>query len=95
MRKYETIFILRPDLEEDKITEMVEKFKSLVEKSGGEITKLDNWGKRRLSYEINHIKEGFYVVAKFNSESEVTNEIDRIFKISDNVIRHIIVREDE
>ncbi len=95
MRKYEIVFILHPELEEDKINETVEKFKSLVVDNGGEITSLDKWGKRKLAYEINHIKEGYYVVSKFNSEPKVTNEIDRVFKISDNVVRHIIVREDQ
>lgn len=95
MRKYEIVFILRPELEEEKITEIVEKFKSLVEGSDGEITSLDKWGKRKLAYEINHITEGYYVASKFSSDSKVTNEIDRIFKISDNVIRHLIVREDD
>jgi small subunit ribosomal protein S6 len=95
VRKYETIFILRPEMEEDKVSEMVEKFKALVEKNGGEIVSLDKWGKRRLAYEINHIKEGYYVVSKFNADSKATNELDRIFKISDDVIRHIIVRDDD
>ena len=95
MRKYETIFILRPDLDEEKTNEAIEKFKSLVENNGGEIASLDKWGKRRLAYEIDHTREGFYVVSKFKSESAVASELDRVFKISDVFMRHIIVREDE
>ena len=95
VRKYETIFILRPDLDEEKTGEAIEKFKSLIDNNGGEITSLDKWGKRRLAYEINHIREGFYVVSKFKSESAAASELDRVFKISDDVMRHIIVREDE
>lgn len=95
MRKYETIFILRPDLDEEKTTETVEKFKSVIEGNGGEIASLDKWGKRRLAYEINHIREGFYVVSKFKAEPAAASELDRVLKISDDVIRHIIVREDE
>ncbi|MCL6612572.1 MAG: 30S ribosomal protein S6 [Peptococcaceae bacterium] len=94
MRKYETVFILRPELDEEKTNEAVEKFKSLVEGNGGEITSLDKWGKRRLAYEIGHVREGFYVVCKFRAEPAVASELDRVFKISDDVMRHIIVRED-
>lgn len=95
MRKYETIFILRPDLDEEKTNEAIEKFKSLVESNGGEIASLDKWGKRRLAYEIDHTREGFYVVSKFKAQSAVASELDRVFKISDVFMRHIIVREDE
>jgi len=95
VRKYETVFILRPELDEDKTTEMVEKFKSLVEEKGGEIISLDKWGKRRLAYEIDNTKEGFYVVSKFKAESALTSELNRVFRISDDILRHIIVREDE
>ncbi len=95
MRKYETVFILRPELDEEKATEAVEKFKSLIEENGGEITSLDKWGKRRLAYEIDHTREGVYVVSKFKAEPAAASELDRVFKISDDVMRHIIVREDE
>ncbi|MFZ5645056.1 MAG: 30S ribosomal protein S6 [Bacillota bacterium] len=95
MRKYETVFIIRPELEEEKTLEAVEKFKTLIEKNGGEIASIDKWGKRRLAYEIDGAKEGFYVLSKFSAESAVATELDRIFKISDEFMRHIIIREDE
>ncbi|MCL6477926.1 MAG: 30S ribosomal protein S6 [Peptococcaceae bacterium] len=95
MRKYETVFILRPELDEEKTTEAIDKFKALIENNGGEITSLEKWGKRRLAYEIDHTKEGFYVVSKFRSEPAAASELDRVFKISDDILRHIIVREDE
>ncbi len=95
MRKYETIFILRPDLDEEKITAALDKFRALVENNGGEVTSLDKWGKRRLTYEINHTREGIYVVSKFKGETVLAKEMDRVFKISDDIMRHIIVREDE
>lgn len=95
MRKYETIFILRPELDEEKVAETIDKFKSLVENNGGEIASLDKWGKRRLAYEIDHTREGFYVISKFKAEPAAASEVDRVFKISDDVMRHIIVREDE
>lgn len=95
MRKYETVFVLRPDLEEDKNAEVIEKFKSLIENNGGELTNVEKWGKRRLAYEINDYREGFYVIAKFNGKPTVANELDRVYKITDEILRHMIVREDE
>lgn len=95
MRKYETVFVIRPDLEDEKYTEVIEKFKSIIENTGGEITNIDKWGKKRLAYEINHVKEGYYVVVKFNAKPETAEELDRVYKISDDIIRHIIVREEE
>ena len=95
MRKYETVFILRPELDEEKTTEALEKYRSLIEKNGGEIASIDKWGKRRLAYEIKDTKEGIYIISKFNSDPAAASELDRIFKISDEVLRHIIIREDE
>ncbi|MFZ5647394.1 MAG: 30S ribosomal protein S6 [Bacillota bacterium] len=95
MRKYETVYVLRPDLDEEKTAEAMEKYKSLIENNGGEVTNIDKWGKRRLAYEINDFKEGIYIIKRFNSESKVASELDRVFKISDEILRHIIVREDE
>lgn len=94
MRQYETVFIIRPELEEEKIIEVIDRFKTLVESNGGEVTSIDKWGKRRLAYEIDHTKEGFYVVSKFKAQSEVADEIDRVFKIADEILRHIVIRED-
>ncbi|OPY58695.1 MAG: 30S ribosomal protein S6 [Pelotomaculum sp. PtaU1.Bin035] len=95
MRKYEVVFVLRPDLDEEKNTEVIEKFKGLIESQGGEVLKLDKWGKRRLAYEVKDVREGFYVVLHMNAESKVSSELDRVFRITDEVLRHIIVREDE
>ena len=75
--------------------EVIEKYKSLIENNGGELATVDKWGKRRLAYEIGDVNEGFYVVSKFNAEPKAANELDRVFKISDDILRHIIVREDE
>ena len=94
MRKYEVVFVLRPDLDEEKNTEVIEKFKTLIENHGGEVVKLDKWGKRRLAYEIKDFKEGFYVLIQMNADSKVATELSRVFKITDEVLRHMIVRED-
>ncbi|GBF32493.1 SSU ribosomal protein S6p [Desulfocucumis palustris] len=95
MRKYETVFVIRPEMEDDKYAEVIEKYKALIENNGGEITNIDKWGKRRLAYEIDHMREGFYVVVKFSAEPKTAEELDRVYKISDEIIRHIIVREDD
>ncbi len=89
---YESLFILRPDLEEEKLAEVIEKFRLLVENHGGEVTKLEKWGKRRLAYEIQRLKEGLYILLRFKGNADVIQELERVFKISDEVIRHIIVR---
>lgn len=95
MRNYELMYIIKPDVEEEKLTALIEKFKALVEGQGAEVTKLDKWGKRRLAYEINHIREGFYILMQFKAEPAAAAELDRVMKITDDIIRHMIVREDE
>lgn len=95
MRQYEIIFILRPDLDEEKNQAAIDKFKGLIENNGGEVAKLDKWGKRRLAYEINDLREGFYVVSQVKATPDIIAELDRIFKITDEVMRHMIVKEEE
>jgi small subunit ribosomal protein S6 len=94
LRKYEVVYVLRPDLDEEKNAALVEKFKDLIESQGGEIIKIDKWGKRRLAYEVKDLREGVYILVHMNAEPKVATELDRIFKITDEVLRHIIVRED-
>ncbi|QIB27900.1 MULTISPECIES: 30S ribosomal protein S6 [Caloranaerobacter] len=94
MRKYEAMFILVPDLEEEVRNNIIEKFKGIIEQNGT-VEKVDEWGVRRLAYEIKHYAEGYYVVINFQGESSVVNELDRISKITEQVIRHMIVKEDE
>lgn len=95
VRQYELVFIIRPDLEEEALESVIEKVKALAENNGAEVTKLDKWGKRRLAYEIKHVREGYYVVMNFQGEAEVAAELDRVLKITDEILRHIIVREDD
>lgn len=95
MRAYETIFVLRPTLDEEAINANVEKFKGIIEKNGGEIVEVDTWGRRKLAYPINKLNEGFYTLINFKSESELPKELVRNFRISDSVIRHIIVKDEK
>lgn len=95
MRPYELMYILHPDLEEEAIEALVNRFRDLVTNEGGEVIKLDRWGKRRLAYEINRVRDGFYVVMKFKARTETADELNRVLKITDGVLRHIITREDQ
>ncbi|MGI6685502.1 MAG: 30S ribosomal protein S6 [Bacillota bacterium] len=95
MRAYEAMYIIRPDFDEEKVQATVEKYSSLIQNNGGELVKVDLWGKRRLAYEINKIREGYYVLVKFNGVPETPAELERNFKISDDVIRYLIVKEGE
>lgn len=92
MRKYEVIYIIRPDVEQENVQAIVDKFSGIIN-NGGEVTKQDVIGKRRLAYEINKIRDGYYVLVHFNATTEVVNELDRIMKITDEVIRSLIVRD--
>ncbi len=90
MRKYEAIFILRPSIEEDKRVEEIEKYKSIIA-ADGEIEKVEEWGNRKLAYEIEKIRDGYYVLVTFKANPTLPKELERNFKISDEVIRYIIV----
>ena len=92
MRKYETIFILSPSFEEEAVKATIEKFKGVIENGGGTVENVDFWGKRKLAYEI--AKVGYYTLINFTANTELPRELDRIFRITDGVIRHIIVKEE-
>lgn len=94
MRKYEVMFILKSNLEEEKRNEVIEKFKSIIE-ADGEVESVDTWGNRKLAYEINKLNDGYYVLVNFKAGTDVPKELDRNFKISDDVIRHLIVNLEE
>lgn len=93
-RKYEAVYILNPALGEDLITSTVEKFKALIESSAS-IDKIDVWGRRRLAYEINDQKEGYYVLINFSAEGEFPKELERVLKITEGVLRYMVIRTDD
>lgn len=95
MRKYETIFILHPSMDEEAVKAATEKFKGVIENGGGTIDNVDVWGKRKLAYEINKVGEGFYTLINFSANTELPKELDRIFRITDGVVRHIIVKDEK
>ena len=94
MIKYETIFILHPSLDEEAVKANIEKFKGVIENGGGTIENVDFWGKRKLAYEIAKVNDGFYTLINFEANPELPKELDRVFRITDGVIRHIIVKQE-
>ncbi|MBR4172794.1 MAG: 30S ribosomal protein S6 [Clostridia bacterium] len=90
---YETIFIVDASLEEDAIKALVEKFTSLIAKNGT-VESTDEWGKRRLAYEINDKTEGYYVLVDFTADGDFPKELDRQYRITDGILRTIIIRKD-
>jgi small subunit ribosomal protein S6 len=91
VRDYEVVFIVKP-LEEEQTEAVIGKFENLITTSGGTVNKLDRWGKRRLAYEIKDLWEGFYCLILFSGEAAVVSELDRVLKITDDILRHMIIR---
>lgn len=91
-RAYETVFILSTKLDEDATNAMIQKFKDLIA-ANGTIDGVDEWGKRRLAYPIDKENEGYYVLVNFTSVPSFTAELDRIYKITDGVLRSLIVKK--
>ena len=94
MNKYELAVDVSAKIEDDARTETVEKVKALVERFGGQITEVDEWGKRRLAYEIQKMKEGYYYFVRFEADSTVPAEIESRLRIMDNVLRFLCVRQE-
>ena len=95
MSKYELAVVVSARIEDEERVATVEKCKALIERFGGTITNVDEWGKKRLSYEIQKMKEGFYYFIAFESETTAPAEIERRIRIMDNVLRYLIVKQDE
>ena len=91
---YETMFVVDLQLGEDAVKAMIEKFTSLIAENG-EIVELNEWGKRRFAYPINDQNEGYYVLVKFNAPSEFPAELERIFNITEGIMRSIVIKQAE
>ncbi|WP_283673918.1 30S ribosomal protein S6 [Butyricicoccus sp. Marseille-Q5471] len=92
--KYETIFIVNPTLEEAAATAVVDKFKALIEQNSTNV-EVEDWGKRKLAYPINDLTEGTYTLVRFESAPAFPAELDRIYKITDGIMRSLIVCLDD
>ncbi|HAA89061.1 MAG: 30S ribosomal protein S6 [Thermoanaerobacterales bacterium 50_218] len=94
MRSYEVLFIIKPDLDEDAVNAVVEKFTNLIQETEGTVEEVSRWGKKRLAYEIKKFREGIYVLILFQGTPATVRELDRVLRISDEVLRHLIVRRE-
>lgn len=94
-RKYELVYIVSPDATDAQVADLHVQVEAIVQRLGGQIEKTDNWGRRRLAYEIGPHKEGTYVLEVIVGSGELMKEIDRRFKVTDLILRHLVVRVDE
>lgn len=93
VNKYESIFIINPDIDEEGTKALVEKFKNLLETSA-QLESIDEWGRRKLAYEIDDKNEGYYVLANFSADSQFPQELERIYKITDGIIKYMVIKKD-
>ena len=94
-RKYELVYVVSPDATEEQVNDLHSQVDAIVQRMGGQLEKTENWGRRKLAYEIGRHKEGTYVLEGILGNGELMKEIDRRLKVSDLIIRHLVVRVDE
>ena len=94
-RKYELVYVVSPDASDEQVSELHTQIEAIIQRLGGQLEKTENWGRRRLAYEIGRHKEGTYVLELINGSGELMKELDRRLKVLDIVIRQMIVRVDE
>ena len=94
-RQYELVYIITPEASEQEIADLHTQIEQIVQRFNGTIDKTDNWGRRKLAYEIGHHREATYVVETISGQGELMKEIDRRLRVIDQVIRHLVVRVDE
>jgi small subunit ribosomal protein S6 len=95
LRDYEVLYIVRADLDDEKVQDAVKRVNTLIERSGGSVERTNLWGKRKLAYEVKHQKEGSYVLQDFQFEPSRVPELEAALKITEEVLRHLIVRKPE
>ncbi|MBU8881270.1 30S ribosomal protein S6 [Bacillus sp. FJAT-29790] len=95
MKKYEIMYIIRPNIEDEAKKALVERFNTILAENGAELTESKDWGKRRLAYEINDFRDGYYQLMNVNAEAPAVDEFSRLAKISEDIIRHIVIRNEK
>ena len=95
MQKYEALYIIKPDVDEEARAALIQKFAAIVTDNGGEIVNIDEWGKRKLAYAIDYITEGYYVLMNFDAKPELPAELERNFRISEFIMRYMVVKRIE
>ena len=94
MKKYEAMYIITPTVDEEQMKAIVEKFNELISEHG-EIEKVEEWGRKKLAYEVQDQKEGYYVLVYFTANSEFPLELERNFKINENILKYLIINRDK
>ena len=93
MRDYEILYIVRADLDDDKVQDIIKRVNTLIERAGGSVERTNIWGKRKLAYEVKHQKEGSYVLQDFQIGPDRVPELEAALKITEEVLRHLVVRK--
>jgi small subunit ribosomal protein S6 len=94
-RQYELVYIVSPDASEQAVADLHTQVEQIIQRFNGVLDKTENWGRRKLAYEIGHAREGTYVVETISGTGEMMKEIDRRLRVTDTIIRHLTVRVDE
>ena len=95
MNKYELAVVLSAKIEDDERAAAIEKIKELIARLGGTVTDVEEWGKKRLAYEIQKMREGFYYFIHFDADSQIPAQLEERMRIAENVLRYLIVRPDD
>jgi len=95
LRDYEVLYIVRADLDDDKVQDIIKRVNTIIEKAGGSVERTNVWGKRKLAYEVKHQKEGSYVLQDFQIGPDRVPELEAALKITEEVLRHLVVRKPE
>ncbi len=95
MNKYEVLYVIDALLSEEDIAANITKFEELVASNGGKVLNVDKWGKKTLAYPINYKTEGYYVLMNFESAPEFPEELERVFRITESIMRYMVVRKGE
>ena len=93
MNEYEVLYIVTPELDEETNKQVIDKFAEIITANGGEISKTDEWGKRKLAYAIDYKTEGYYVLVTFNAAPELPRELERNFKNDERIMRYMVTRK--
>lgn len=94
MNKYEAMYIVTPELEDEAIKAIVEKFSGIIAANGGEVESVDEWGRKKLAYAIDYKTEGYYVLVHFAAAPELPRELERNFKNDESVLRYMVTRKE-
>lgn len=92
MRDYEMVMIISPEVADDDLSGVIDKVSDFITSRGGEIVQVDRWGKKKLAYPVQRFREGNYVLSRFKFEPGMTTELEADLKISENILRHMVVR---